>query len=62
MNAPAPQTVLVLAVVGTKANKLVKASSTVHDVNVSSRPQDRIAYVVSKFSDYGVTIDRNVAQ
>ena len=59
---PAPGIVLVLGVVGTKANKLVKASSEVVEVNVSSRAQDRVTYVESKFREYQVTIDHDVAE
>jgi DNA polymerase-3 subunit delta len=59
---PAPGIVLVLGVVGTKANKLVKASGEVVEVNVSSRTQDRVAYVESKFREYQVTIDHDAAE
>ncbi len=59
---PAPGIVLVLGVVGTKANKLVKASNEVVEVNVSSRAQDRVAYVESKLGEYQVSIDRQLAE
>lgn len=59
---PAPGIVLVLGVVGTKANKLVKASSDVVEVNVSSRAQDRVAYVESKLREYQVTVDHDAAE
>jgi len=49
-------------VVGTKANKLVKASNEVVEVNVSSRAQDRVAYVESKLGEYQVSIDRQLAE
>jgi DNA polymerase-3 subunit delta len=59
---PAPGIVLVLGVVGTKANKLVKASSDVVEVNVSSRAQDRVSYVETKVSEYQVIIDHDAAE
>ena len=58
---PAPGIVLVLGVVGTKANKLVKASSEVVEVNVSSRAQDRVAYVESKLGEYRVSVEHQTA-
>ncbi|MFZ1063280.1 MAG: hypothetical protein WAN30_07400 [Acidimicrobiales bacterium] len=58
---PVPGIVLVLGVVGTKANKLVKAAGDVVDVNVSSRAQDRVAYVEAKMREYQVTIDHDAA-
>jgi DNA polymerase-3 subunit delta len=62
MSDPAPDTVLVIGVVGTKANKLVKAAGEVVDVNVGTRSQDRVAFVESKLAEYRVTIDRATAQ
>ena len=58
---PAPAVTLVLAVVGTKANKLVKASGQVVDVNVGSRTADRVAFVESKLVEYRVAIDHATA-
>ena len=60
MASPTPETVLVLAVVGAKSNKLVKAANEVVDVNVGSRQADRQAFVADKFAQYKVTADRNV--
>lgn len=60
MASPTPETVLVLAVVGAKSNKLVKAADEVVDVNVGSRQADRQEFVASKFAQYRVTADRNV--
>ncbi|NNN07714.1 MAG: hypothetical protein HKL85_00790 [Acidimicrobiaceae bacterium] len=57
MRSPTPDIVLVLAVVGTKANKLVKAAQDVIDVNVGTRSKDRVAFVNDKMSEYRVTID-----
>jgi DNA polymerase-3 subunit delta len=54
--------VLVLGVVGTKANKLVKASSEVVEVNVSLRAQDRVSYVEGKFVEYRLSVERSTAQ
>lgn len=61
MGDPSPATVLVLGVVGTKANKLVRASSEVIEVNVGSRPPDRVAFVESKLADYHVKVDHATA-
>ena len=60
MASPTPQTVLVLAVVGAKSNKLVKAADEVLDVNVGNRQVDRQEFVAGKFAQYKVTADRNV--
>lgn len=62
MSDPAPGIVLILAVVGTKANKLVKAAAEVVEVNVGTRTQDRVAFVEGKLGEYGVAIDRGIAQ
>ncbi|MDE2282456.1 MAG: hypothetical protein KGJ92_06775 [Actinomycetales bacterium] len=60
MASPTPETVLVLAVVGAKTNKLVKAADVLVDVNVGSRQADRHEFVAGKFAQYGVTADRTV--
>ncbi len=62
MANPAPDTVLVIGVVGAKSNKLVKASALVVDVNVGSRPQDRIAFVGAKLAERRVTVDKTTSQ
>ncbi len=62
MAAPTPATVLVVAVVGAKSNKLVKAADEVVDVNVGSRAADRQGFVASKFEEYRVSVDRSVVQ
>jgi DNA polymerase-3 subunit delta len=62
MSAPAPQTILIVALVGTKVNRLVKAAGEVVDVNVGSRASDRVAFVLSKMDEYDVVIDRGTAQ
>ncbi len=59
---PAPAVILILGVVGTKANKLVKAAGDVVETNVGSRAQDRTAFVAEKFAEYNVSIDRSTAQ
>ncbi len=61
MGNPAPDVVLVLAVVGTKAHKLVKGAGSVVEVNVSSRSADRVSFVESKMTQYRVTIDHGTA-
>jgi DNA polymerase-3 subunit delta len=62
MDDPAPGTILILAVVGSKANKLVKASSEVVEVNVGSRVADRVAFVKAKMEEYDVVLDHSAAQ
>lgn len=62
MDAPADGTVLILAVVGTKSHRLVKAAGEVLDVNVGSRVADRVSFVKSKMDEYGVVIDHATAQ
>jgi DNA polymerase-3 subunit delta len=62
MTDPAPAIVLVLAVVGTKAHKLVKAALEVVEVNVGSRSGERVSFVESKMVEYRVAIDHATAQ
>lgn len=62
MSSPAPGTVLIVAVVGTKASKLVKAASEVVEVNVGSRVAERVAFVKAKMEEYDVVIDHPTAQ
>jgi len=62
MASPAPDTFLVLAVVATKSNKLVKAAGEVVEVNVGSRAPDRLAFVSEKMAEYDVNIERDMAQ
>ena len=62
MAQPAPGIVLILAVVGAKSNKLVKAAQEVHEVNVGSRMADRVAFVKAKMDEYRVAIDHSTAQ
>jgi DNA polymerase-3 subunit delta len=62
MASPAPDTFLVLAVVATKSNKLVKAAGEVVEVNVGSRAPDRISFVEEKLAEYRVSTDRTTAQ
>jgi DNA polymerase-3 subunit delta len=62
MENPAPGIVLIIGVVGTKANKLVKGAVEVVEVNVGSRSQDRVAFVETKLGEYRVTIDKATAQ
>ncbi|NNN03028.1 MAG: hypothetical protein HKL87_03420 [Acidimicrobiaceae bacterium] len=57
MRAEAPGVIFVAAVVGTKANRLVKAATRVVDVNVGSGVKVRAAFVESKFTEYGLNAD-----
>ena len=61
MSKPSPATVLVLGVVGAKSHRLVKAAHDVIEVNVGSRPADRVAFVREKMAEYHVTIDAPTA-
>jgi len=62
MSSPAPGTVLIVAVVGTKASRLAKSASEVVEVNVGSRVADRVAFVKAKMDEYDVVIDHATAQ
>ena len=62
IGSPTPLTTLVLAVVGTKSNKLVKAASDVIEVNVGSRSAERISFVIEKMAEYRVSVDRVACQ
>ena len=62
MNEPAPGTILILAVVGAKSNRLVKLAGDVVEVNVGSRVADRVAFVKEKMDEYDVVIDHATAQ
>jgi DNA polymerase-3 subunit delta len=62
MASPAPDAFLVLAVVATKSNKLVKAAGEVVEVNVGSRAPDRVSFVEEKLCEYCVSIDKGTAQ
>ena len=59
---PAPAVALVIALVGTKAHKLVKAAGEVVEVNVGSRSIERVSFVESKLAEYRVMIDHATAQ
>jgi len=61
MSDPAPDVVLVLAVVGTKAHRLVKGASSVVEVNVGSRTADRVTFVEAKLAEYRVHVDHDTA-
>ena len=62
MKDPAPATVLIVCVVGAKSHKLVKAAGDVVEVNVGSRPADRVSFVEAKLTEYRVNVDRPTAQ
>jgi len=57
MENPAPAVSLILAVVGAKSNRLVKAAVEVVEVNVGSRPKDHATFVEEKFAEYAVGAD-----
>ena len=62
MKAPAPAVVLILAVVGAKSNRLVKAASEVIEVNVGSRAPERASFIESTLERYRVSVDRTALQ
>ena len=62
MKAPAPAVVLILAVVGAKSNKLVKAAGEVIEVNVGSRAPERASFIESTLERYRVSVDRTALQ
>lgn len=62
MADPAPGIVLVVAVVGAKSHRLVKAAGEVVEVNVGSRVAERVVFVKSKMDEYGVVVDAATAQ
>lgn len=62
MATPTPATVLILAVVGAKSNRLVKAASAVVEVNVGSRVAERVTFVKEKMVEYDVVVDHATAQ
>lgn len=57
MNAPTPGVHLVVAVVGTKAHKLVKGAAHVVEVNVGSGVKARSAFVETTLAQYRVNAD-----
>ena len=61
MQRPAPDVVLVVAVVGAKSHKLVKAAQDVIEVNVATGAKNRVAFVNDKMKEYRVTIDAGAA-
>ena len=62
MASPSGESTLVLAVVGTKAHRLVKAAQRVVEVNVGSGRADRTTFVAEKMAQYHVTMDRETVQ
>ena len=57
MAAPAPDIVLLVAVVGAKSHKLVKAAQDVVDVHVATGVKNRVAFVTDKMAEYRVSLD-----
>jgi DNA polymerase-3 subunit delta len=62
MQNPAPATTLILAVVGAKSNRLVKAAGEVLEVNVGSGARVRVDFVEEKLRQYGVVADAGAVQ
>jgi DNA polymerase-3 subunit delta len=62
MESPSPAATLIVAVVGAKSNRLVKASGDVIEVNVGSGARVRVDFVEEKFRQYAVTVDAGVVQ
>jgi DNA polymerase-3 subunit delta len=62
MASPAPATTLIVALVGTKSHRLVKAADHVVEVNVGTRVGERVAFVKEKMTQYGVVMNHAVAQ
>jgi DNA polymerase-3 subunit delta len=62
MQSPSPAATLVVAVVGAKSNRLVKAAGAVIEVNVGSGARVRVDFVEEKFRQYAVTADSSVIQ
>lgn len=62
MEDPSPETVLIVAVVGAKSHRLVKAGLEVIEVNVGSGTRARSDFVEEKFRQYGVVADPAVLQ
>jgi DNA polymerase-3 subunit delta len=62
MGSPTPGTTLLVAFVGSKSNRLVKAAARVVEVNVGTRARDRAAFVEAKLAEYGVRADAAAAE
>ena len=62
MAAGASDADLIVAVVGAKSHKLVKAAQTVVDVNVGTRLDDRAEFVTATLANYGVGLAREDAR
>jgi len=61
MQQPASDAVLIVAVVGAKSHKLVKAAQEVVEVNVATGAKNRVAFVNDKMKEYRVSIDAAAA-
>ncbi len=57
MADPTPDADLVVAVVGSKAHRLVKAAGRVVEASVGTRAKDRSAFVETRLRDYGLVPD-----
>jgi len=62
MQDPSPETALVLAVVGAKSSRFVKAASDVIEVNVGSNQRARADFIEEKFRQYAVVADPPAVQ
>lgn len=59
---PSPATTLLVAVVGAKSNRFVKAATDVVEVNVGSGTRARAEFVEEKFRQYEVVADAEAVQ
>ncbi|MFI5035439.1 MAG: DNA polymerase III subunit delta [Acidimicrobiales bacterium] len=62
MGSPGPATTLVVAVVGAKSHRLVKAAGDVREVNVGSGARVRADFVGEKFRQYHVSAEPAVVE
>lgn len=62
MEAPMPGVTLIVAVVGAKSNRLVKAAEEVIETAVGTRDLDRVAFLRETFAQYRVTTDARTTQ
>jgi len=57
LEQPTPGVILLVAIVGAKSHRLLKACAEVLETNVGSRAGDRTAFVASTFAAHGVHAD-----
>ncbi len=61
LQRPAPDVDLIIAIVGAKSHKLVKAAHEVLEVNVGSGSKNRVSFVKEKMAQYRVILDAGAA-